>query len=82
MSVDVSAEVIDSSLATRRDIKAIRRDSEAQGEATKRDIKELEQRMVIKPGSLSLVAVGAAVALSNLNFYLKPPYWQFTGNFR
>ena len=36
-------------------------------ESNKRDIKELEQRMVIKLGSLLLVAVGATVALSNLN---------------
>ena len=60
MIVDVPAEVIDSSLATKQDIKDIRR-----------DIEELEQRMVIKPGSLLLVAVGAivgaTVALSNLN---------------
>ena len=60
MIVDVPAEVIDSSLATKQDIKDIRRDN-----------KELEQRMVIKLGSLLLVAVGAMVGatvdLSNLN---------------
>ena len=109
--VRVLAEVIDSSLATKQDIKDVRRDIEVRGEATKqefkalkesnkrdievqgeatkqeikalkesnkqeitaliesnkRDIKELEQRMVIKLGSLLLVAVGATVALSNLN---------------
>ena len=95
MIVDVPAEVIDSSLATKQDIKDIRRDIVVQGEATaqefkgirrdievrgeattqeikglkesnKRDIKELEQRMVIKLGSLLLVAVGATAVLSNL----------------
>ena len=39
MSVDVSAEVIDFSLATKQDIKDIRRDIEVRGEATAQEIK-------------------------------------------
>ena len=35
--------------------------------ATKRDLKELEQRIIIKLGALMVATIGIIVALSNLN---------------
>ena len=49
-------EVIEYNLATKRDI-----------EEVKRDIRELEQRMIIKLGGLIVVTIGVLVALSNIN---------------
>ncbi len=48
-------EVIESNLATKRDIQEL-----------KRDIKELEQRIIIKLGALIVVTIGILVALSNI----------------
>ncbi len=58
--VRVLNEIIDSNLATKRDIKELERD-------IKQDIKELEQRIVIKLGSLLTVGLVSLVALSKLN---------------
>ena len=49
-------EIVESNLATKRDIKEL-----------KRDIKELEYRMTIKLGGLMVTSIGIVVALSNLN---------------
>ena len=52
-------EIISSGLATKRDIEELRVE-------LKRDIKELESKMVIKLGGLLIVALGAMVALTRL----------------
>ena len=74
-------EVIESNLATKRDIEELRselkrdiqelrselkRDIQELRNEFKRDIKELEQRMIIKLGALIVVTIGIIVALSNL----------------
>ena len=56
--------------ATQQEFKDVRRNSEVQGEANKRDLKELEQRMVIKLGSFLVIAAGVIGTLSNLEFFL------------
>ncbi len=67
-------EVIESNLATKRDIQEVKRDIEEMRTELKRDIqelkrdmKELEQKMTIKLGGLIVVAIGILVALSNIN---------------
>ncbi len=52
-------EVIESNLATKRDIEELRTD-------LKRNIKELEQKMTIKLGGLIVVTIGIIAALSNV----------------
>ena len=67
-------EVIESNLATKRDIEEVKRDiqevkrdiQELKTEL-KRDIRELEQRMIIKLGGLIVITLGILVALSNIN---------------
>ena len=59
-------EVIESNLATKRDIEEVKRDIEELRSELKRDIKELEQRMTIKLGALIVVTIGVIVALSNI----------------
>ena len=63
-------EVIESNLATKRDIEELRselkRDIQELRNEFKRDIKELEQRMIIKLGALIVVTIGIIVALSNI----------------
>ena len=49
-------EIIESNLATKRDI-----------EELKRDMKEFEQRMFIKLGSLMVIGIGVIAALITLN---------------
>ena len=61
------ADIIESNLATRQDIKGLARDMNDLKQATSRGIKEPEQRMVIKSGSLLLATVGTMLALSKLN---------------
>ena len=53
-------EVIESNLATKRDIQELKTEF-------KRDIRELEQRMIIKLGGLIVITLGILVALSNIN---------------
>ena len=75
-------EIVESNLATKRDIKELeqkmelkmeqntnelKRDIKELEQSTKRDIKELEQKMLIKLGALMVVTIGIIVALSNLN---------------
>ena len=59
-------EVIESNLATKRDIEELRSELKRDIEEVKRDIKELEQRMIIKLGALIVVTIGIIVALSNI----------------
>ena len=66
-------DIVESNLATKRDIEEVKRDieevkreiQELRNEL-KRDIKELEQKMTIKLGALIVVTIGILVALSNL----------------
>ena len=60
-------EVIESNLATKRDIEEVKRDIQELKTELKRDIRELEQRMIIKLGGLIVITLGILVALSNIN---------------
>ncbi len=60
------ARIIDERLATKQDIVALQRDMKALEINLKRDMKELEYRMIIKLGTLIVVAVGAVAALVKL----------------
>ena len=63
-------EVIESNLATKRDIEEVKRDIQEVKrdiQEVKRDIRELEQRMIIKLGGLIVITLGILVALSNIN---------------
>lgn len=58
--VDIMTEIIETTLATKQDIKDLRV-----------DMSQLEYRLTIKLGTIVSVAIGIAVALSNLlNYFL------------
>ena len=63
-------EVIESDLATKRDLEELREsmahDLNELRQATKLDLKELELRLTIKLGSIVVVVIGLLVALSRL----------------
>ncbi len=63
-------EVIESDLATKRDLEELRKamahDLNELRQATKLDLKELELRLTIKLGSIVVVVIGLLVALSKL----------------
>lgn len=71
--VRVLNEIMESDLATKRDIESLRHDTkkdiadvrkdiEVLKQSTKRDLKELEQRMLIKLGGLLVIALTAMAA--------------------
>ena len=64
--LQVLEEIIDSNLATKKDIAEIKRDIKESEQGLKRDIKESEQRLTIKLGGLLLIALIAMSTLSNL----------------
>ena len=70
MQIRVIADIIESNLATRRDIKELDIKIESVKVEFQRDIKQPDQRMVIKSGSLLLATVGTMPALSKLKFDL------------
>ncbi len=59
-------EVIESNLATKRDIQELKRDIKELEQRMEFNIKELEQRMTIKLGALIVVTIGILVVLSNI----------------
>ncbi len=69
--VRVLNEIIDSNLASKRDMKEMEqkltRDMKEMEQKLTRDMKEMEQRIVIKLGSLLTAGLVALVALSKLN---------------
>ncbi len=61
-------EIINSSLATKRDITELKRDMKELETANKRDLKELDMKLTIRLGALYASSLGALLAMAKLGW--------------
>ncbi len=64
--VEALAQIVDDKLATKKDIMLIHRDIEELRIEFKRDLAEMESRLIIKMGSMLVVTIGILATLMKI----------------